>query len=93
MKGPYYVPLFKPFGIFWATLFGTSFFVNSLHYGSVLGAAIGGVGYYTVSWGQLKETEEKQNPKEERKPIKNMYHQQEEEYKVPLLLSQEESPV
>ncbi|KAF8052371.1 hypothetical protein N665_1568s0009, partial [Sinapis alba] len=33
MKGPYYVPLFKPFGIFWATLFGTSFFVNSLHYG------------------------------------------------------------
>ncbi|WZY76532.1 hypothetical protein YC2023_022916 [Brassica napus] len=93
MKGPYYVPLFKPFGIFWATLFGTSFFVNSLHYGSVLGAAIGGVGYYTVSWGQLKETEEKQNPKEERKPIKTIYHQEEDEYKVPLLISQEESPV
>ncbi|ESQ28190.1 hypothetical protein EUTSA_v10018724mg [Eutrema salsugineum] len=93
MKGPYYVPLFKPFGIFWATLFGTSFFVNSLHYGSVLGAAIGGVGYYTVSWGQLKETEEKQNPKEERKPIKTTHHYEEDEYKVPLLINQEESPV
>ncbi|KAJ4884300.1 WAT1-related protein [Raphanus sativus] len=93
MKGPYYVPLFKPFGIFWATLFGTSFFVNSLHYGSVLGAAIGGVGYYTVSWGQLRETEEKQNPKEERKPIKTIHHCEEDEYKVPLLINQEESPV
>ncbi|XP_024009634.1 WAT1-related protein At1g70260 isoform X2 [Eutrema salsugineum] len=93
MKGPYYVPLFKPFGIFWATLFGTSFFVNSLHYGSVLGAAIGGVGYYTVSWGQFKETEEKQNPKEERKPIKTIHHHEENEYKVPLLINQEESPV
>ncbi|CAA7014359.1 unnamed protein product [Microthlaspi erraticum] len=90
MKGPYYLPLFKPFGIFWATLFGTSFFVNSLHYGSVLGAAIGGVGYYTVTWGQLKETEEKQNPKEERKPIKTIH---DHDYKVPLLINQEESPV
>ncbi|CAL9240140.1 unnamed protein product [Arabidopsis halleri] len=93
MKGPYYVPLFKPFGIFWATLFGTSFFVNSLHYGSVLGAAIAGVGYYTVSWGQLKESEEKQNPNEERKSIKTIHHREEDEHKVPLLINQEESPV
>ncbi|CAN7053131.1 unnamed protein product [Brassica rapa subsp. trilocularis] len=93
MKGPYYVPLFKPFGIFWATLFGTSFFVNSLHYGSVLGAVIGGVGYYTVSWGQLRETEEKQNSKEERKPIKTIHHHEDDEYKIPLLINQEESPV
>ncbi|XP_019093811.1 PREDICTED: WAT1-related protein At1g70260-like isoform X2 [Camelina sativa] len=92
MKGPSYVPLFKPFGIFWATLFGTSFFVNSLHYGSVLGAAIGGVGYYTVSWGQLKEIEEKQYPNEERKSIKTIHHE-EDEYKVPLLTNQEDSPV
>ncbi|KAG2322324.1 hypothetical protein Bca52824_015537 [Brassica carinata] len=93
MKGPYYVPLFKPFGIFWATFFGTSFFVNSLHYGSVLGAAIGGVGYYTVSWGQLRETEEKRNPKEERKPIKTINHHEEDAYKVPMLINQEENPV
>ncbi|XP_010415702.1 PREDICTED: WAT1-related protein At1g70260 [Camelina sativa] len=93
MKGPSYVPLFKPFGIFWATLFGTSFFVNSLHYGSVLGAAIGGVGYYTVSWGQLKESEEKQNPNDERKSIKTIHSRKEDEYKVPLLTNQEDSPV
>ncbi|EOA35311.1 hypothetical protein CARUB_v10020485mg [Capsella rubella] len=93
MKGPYYVPLFKPFGIFWATLFGTSFFVNSLHYGSVLGAAIGGVGYYTVSWGQLKETEEKQNPNRETKSIKTIHHHEEDENKVPLLTNQDDSPV
>lgn len=32
-KGPFYVPLFKPFGIVFATTFGVSFFTNSLHYG------------------------------------------------------------
>lgn len=59
----------------------------------MLGAAIAGVGYYTVSWGQLKESEEKQNPNEERKSIKNIHHCQEDEHKVPLLINQEESPV
>lgn len=58
---------------------------------SVLGAAVGGVGYYTVSWGQLKETEEKQYPNEERKFIKSIHH--DDSYKVPLLINQEESPV
>ncbi|KAK8529469.1 hypothetical protein V6N13_102384 [Hibiscus sabdariffa] len=33
MKGPFYVPMFKPFGILFATIFGTSFFTNSLQYG------------------------------------------------------------
>ncbi|KAF3515572.1 hypothetical protein DY000_02063533 [Brassica cretica] len=76
------------------TVFGTSFFVNSLRYGNVLGAAIGGVGYYSlVSWGQLKETEEKQNPMEERKAIKPMHLHEEDENKVPLRINQEESPV
>lgn len=64
-----------------------------VHECSVLGAAIGGVGYYTVSWGQLKESEEKQNPKEERKHIKSIHHHEEHEYRVPLLMNQEESPV
>lgn len=64
-----------------------------MHDCSVLGAAIGGVGYYTVTWGQLKETEEKQNPKEERKPIKTIHDFEEDVYKVPLLINQEESPV
>ncbi|KAK8529468.1 hypothetical protein V6N13_102383 [Hibiscus sabdariffa] len=33
MKGPFYVPMFKPFGLLFATIFGTSFFTNSLQYG------------------------------------------------------------
>ncbi|XP_021293100.1 WAT1-related protein At1g70260 isoform X3 [Herrania umbratica] len=33
MKGPFYVPMFKPFGIVFATFFGVTF-TNSLHYGS-----------------------------------------------------------
>ncbi|CAF2040574.1 hypothetical protein IGI04_034541 [Brassica rapa subsp. trilocularis] len=59
MKGPYYVPLFKPFGILWASIFGTSFFVNSLHYGSVLGAAIAGTGYLLIMWSQVQRDVQK----------------------------------
>ncbi|KAH7570242.1 hypothetical protein JRO89_XS05G0075000 [Xanthoceras sorbifolium] len=33
MKGPFYVAMFKPFGIVFATIFGVSFFTNALHYG------------------------------------------------------------
>lgn len=33
MKGPLYVPMFKPFGIVFATTFGLTFFTNALHYG------------------------------------------------------------
>ncbi|XWS68966.1 hypothetical protein CRYUN_Cryun04dG0138900 [Craigia yunnanensis] len=33
MKGPFYVPMFKPFGMVFATFFGVSFFTNSLYYG------------------------------------------------------------
>ncbi|KAE8023433.1 hypothetical protein FH972_009125 [Carpinus fangiana] len=35
LTGSFYVPMFKPFGILFATIFGISFFTNSLHYGSV----------------------------------------------------------
>lgn len=61
MKGPFYVPLFQPFRVFWATCFGVSFFVNSLHYGSVIGTVICGMGYYTVTWGQTREDEKRKN--------------------------------
>ncbi|XVE85022.1 hypothetical protein DITRI_Ditri17bG0059200 [Diplodiscus trichospermus] len=57
MKGPFYVPMFKPFGIVFATFFGVTFFTNSLHYGSVIGTVIIGTGYYAVEWGQLREEE------------------------------------
>ncbi|XP_050235760.1 WAT1-related protein At1g70260 [Mercurialis annua] len=57
MKGRFYVPLFQPFRIFWATFFGVTFFANSLHYGSIIGTVICGVGYYTIMWGQAREDE------------------------------------
>ncbi|XP_022151081.1 WAT1-related protein At1g70260 [Momordica charantia] len=55
MKGPFYVPMFKPFGILFATFFGATFFGDTFHYGSVMAAFIAGMGYYTVMWGQLNE--------------------------------------
>ncbi|KAJ8758964.1 hypothetical protein K2173_003202 [Erythroxylum novogranatense] len=55
LKGSLYVLMFQPFRIVWASIFGIGFFVNSLHYGSVIGAAISGVGYYTIVWGQIRE--------------------------------------
>ncbi|XP_039006665.1 WAT1-related protein At1g70260-like [Hibiscus syriacus] len=59
MKGPFYVPMFNTFGIVFATVFGVTFFANSLHYGSVMGTLIIGVGYYTMMWGQMKEEEQR----------------------------------
>ncbi|KAF7809267.1 WAT1-related protein [Senna tora] len=59
LTGPFYVQLFKPFGIAYATTFGISFFPNTLHYGSVIGTAIIGMGYYCVMWGQMKGDEDK----------------------------------
>ncbi|TKY74154.1 WAT1-related protein [Spatholobus suberectus] len=59
MKGPLYVSLFKPFGIAFATTFAVCFFSNSLHYGSVIGTTILGMGYYTVMYGgQIKGNEQ-----------------------------------
>ncbi|XP_022941741.1 WAT1-related protein At1g70260-like [Cucurbita moschata] len=55
MKGPYYVPMFKPFGILFATFFGSTFFGDTFHYGSVMAAFIAGMGYLTVMWGQMNE--------------------------------------
>ncbi|KAI4382588.1 hypothetical protein MLD38_008534 [Melastoma candidum] len=57
LKGPLYVPLFRPLGIFWATLFGSSFFPTTIHYGSIAGSLVIGVGYYAMMLGQIKEGE------------------------------------
>ncbi|XP_052173675.1 WAT1-related protein At1g70260 [Diospyros lotus] len=57
LKGPFYVPLFKPLGIPIATFCGCVFFADTFHYGSMMGAAIVGIGYYAVMWGQMTEHE------------------------------------
>lgn len=55
LKGPNFVPAFKPFGIPYASTFGCLLFGDTFHYGSMMGAFICGVGYYTVLWGQIKD--------------------------------------
>ncbi|KAI3467490.1 hypothetical protein Pfo_024153 [Paulownia fortunei] len=57
LKGPFFVPIFKPFGIAYASTFGCLLFADTFHYGSMMGAFICGVGYYTVLWGQIKDEE------------------------------------
>ncbi|KAK4488851.1 hypothetical protein RD792_004641 [Penstemon davidsonii] len=61
LKGPYFVPIFKPFGIPWASTFGSLLFADTFHYGSMMSAFICGVGYYTVLWGQIKDDENNNN--------------------------------
>ncbi|KAK6160157.1 hypothetical protein DH2020_003538 [Rehmannia glutinosa] len=82
LKGPIFVPIFKPFGIAYASTFGCMVFADTFHYGSMMAAFVCGVGYYTVLWGQIKD-EEKQ------KLIGNNIISSTEENKVPLLQDQD----
>ncbi|KAF3431312.1 hypothetical protein FNV43_RR26043 [Rhamnella rubrinervis] len=84
MKGPFYVPTFKPFGIVFATIFGV--ILSAVHYGSVIGAIILGMGYFTVMWGQLKEEEASAHG------VKSVEYSNSEE-KVPLLQEDENNIV
>ncbi|KAF8399295.1 hypothetical protein HHK36_015160 [Tetracentron sinense] len=61
MKGPVYVAMFKPLTIVMAVIAGIIFFGDSLHFGSVVGAFIVGMGYYGVMWGQIREEEMKED--------------------------------
>lgn len=63
LNGPMYVAKFRPAGIFWACAIGLSLFGSALHYGSVIGTIIIGVGYYTVLWGVKEEGREDQQSK------------------------------
>ncbi|XP_057512532.1 WAT1-related protein At3g28050-like [Actinidia eriantha] len=54
-KGPLFVALFKPLGMVIAVIAGLVFLDDTLHLGSVIGAAIIAIGFYTVMWGQAKE--------------------------------------
>lgn len=54
-KGPLFVAMFKPLGMVIAVISGMIFFDDALYLGSVIGAAIIAIGFYTVMWGQAKE--------------------------------------
>ncbi|KAK6913149.1 EamA domain [Dillenia turbinata] len=55
LKGPVYVAMFKPVAIVIAVAMGVMFLGDTLHLGSVIGAAIISVGFYAVMWGKSKE--------------------------------------
>ncbi|KAI3941516.1 hypothetical protein MKW92_045297 [Papaver armeniacum] len=54
-KGPVFVAMFTPVGIVVAAIMGVIFLGDTLHLGSLVGAAIIVLGFYGVIWGQSKE--------------------------------------
>ncbi|CAN0925554.1 WAT1-related protein At1g70260 [Linum grandiflorum] len=83
-KGGLYVAMFQPFRIVWATFFGLTFFVNGLHYGSVIGTVVCGMGYYTIIWGKIKEDEGRRNGHS--RSNTSIAHYSNDNYKAPLLI-------
>ncbi|KAJ0489555.1 putative EamA domain-containing protein [Helianthus annuus] len=71
-KSQFYVTMFKPLGVPIAGMFGCFCFAETFHYGSLMAAAITGIGYYTMMWGQIREDESrmgKTDLSEERAPL------------------------
>jgi drug/metabolite transporter (DMT)-like permease len=54
-KGPFFVAMFKPLSIIIAIVMGVMFLGDALYLGSLVGATIISVGFYTVMWGKAKE--------------------------------------
>nr|GEU52756.1 WAT1-related protein At3g28050-like [Tanacetum cinerariifolium] len=55
IKGPLYVAMFKPLSIVIAVVMGVIFLGDNLYFGSLIGASIISIGFYTVMWGKAKE--------------------------------------
>ncbi|KAG5059834.1 hypothetical protein AAZX31_01G071000 [Glycine max] len=55
IKGPVYVAMFKPLSIAIAVALGVMFLGDTLHLGSIVGATIISIGFYTVMWGKATE--------------------------------------
>ncbi|KVI02512.1 hypothetical protein Ccrd_019203 [Cynara cardunculus var. scolymus] len=55
LKGPLFVSMFKPLSIAIAVAMGVMFLGDDLYLGSVIGASIISIGFYTVMWGKAKE--------------------------------------
>ncbi|KAA8529536.1 hypothetical protein F0562_033665 [Nyssa sinensis] len=54
-NGPMFVTMFKPLRIVIAVIMGIIFLGDTLHLGSVIGAVIVTLGFYSVMWGKFKE--------------------------------------
>jgi drug/metabolite transporter (DMT)-like permease len=60
-KGPLFVAMFKPLSMVIAVIMGMLFLGDTLVLGSVIGAVIITLGFYTVMWGQSQEKKRKKN--------------------------------
>ncbi|KAL3378821.1 hypothetical protein AABB24_004643 [Solanum stoloniferum] len=58
VKGPVYVGMFNPLSIAIAVAMGVILLGDTLCLGSILGATIIAIGFYTVMWGKAKEMPE-----------------------------------
>ncbi|MCH99392.1 nodulin MtN21/EamA-like transporter family protein, partial [Trifolium medium] len=54
-SGAVYVAMFKPLSIVIAVAMGVVFLGDTLHLGSLIGATIISIGFYTVMWGKATE--------------------------------------
>ncbi|PSS30401.1 WAT1-related protein [Actinidia chinensis var. chinensis] len=55
IRGPVYVAMFKPLSIVIAVAMGIILLGDTLYLGSIVGATIISIGFYTVMWGRAKE--------------------------------------
>ncbi|XP_075474984.1 WAT1-related protein At3g28050-like [Primulina tabacum] len=55
VRGPVYVAMFKPLSIAIAAAMGVIILGDTLYLGSVIGATVIAIGFYTVMWGKAKE--------------------------------------
>ncbi|XP_031741939.1 WAT1-related protein At3g28050 isoform X2 [Cucumis sativus] len=87
LKGPVFVAMFKPLSIVVAIVMGVLFLGDSLYLGSLIGASIISIGFYTVMWGKAKEEMGVGEEKQEGHSHNNLDGNKEsnEDQRVPLL--------
>ncbi|KDP45393.1 hypothetical protein JCGZ_09642 [Jatropha curcas] len=78
LKGPVFVAMFKPLSIAIAVAMGAMFLGDSLYLGSLSGATIISIGFYTVMWGKAKEefSEDPQPPSTHKVPLLQNYKEE-----------------
>ncbi|KAI9121477.1 hypothetical protein K1719_008510 [Acacia pycnantha] len=72
IKGPLYVAMFKPLSIAIAVAMGVIFLGDALYLGSLIGATIISIGFYTVMWGKSTEEVDKNDGRVESPNAENV---------------------
>ncbi|XP_061364819.1 WAT1-related protein At3g28050-like [Gastrolobium bilobum] len=72
IKGPVYVAMFKPLSIAIAVALGVIFLGDTLNLGSLIGATIISIGFYTVMWGKATEEADEDVPGQESPTTENV---------------------